>query len=150
MSFSCFYTPTRSEYKTKRKKNISVDNKEKVRIPIFDKNFEEKSIFIPKYYIFDVTYFNDNYLILKDKDNNINIYITPLIRTLLNDINSFVKKDESLARTIKERINPSARRLIKKSVEKSSIVIINSKQFIKINTEIKQTDKDNHYAIGLC
>lgn len=165
MSFSCYYTHSRSEYKTKKiplKKKTSVSvvksddsdfvtisNKEKVRISIFNKKLnEEISIFIPKYYIFDITYFlKENYLVIKDKDNKINIYITPLIRTLINNMKSFVKKDESLTRSIKERVDSSALRLIRKSVEKSKEITINSKKYIRVNATFKRTDKENHYAI---
>ena len=165
MSFSCYYTHTKSEYKQKKvplkkktsvsvvksedKDFVTIDNKEKVRISIFNKKLnEEISIFIPKYFIFDITYFlKENYLVVKDKDNKINIYITPLIRTLITNMKSFVKKDESLIRTIKERVDSSALRLIRKSVEKSKEITINNKQYLKINADFKRTDKENHYAI---
>jgi predicted nucleic-acid-binding protein len=167
MSFSVFHVDKRSEYKIKTHKvkktkvtktasvktviddnTITCDNKEKVRISVYDKLNNEISIYIPKYYIFDITYFlKENYLITRDNDNRINIYITPLIRTLISDFRSYVKKDESLARTLKERVISEALRLIRKSVEKSKIVIINNKEYIKINADFKKTDKENHYAI---
>jgi predicted nucleic-acid-binding protein len=128
---------------------ISCDNKDKVVMRIFNKRInEEISIFIPKYYIFDITYFlKENYLITRDSNNKINIYITPLIRTLISDFRSYVKKDETLARTLKERVISEALRLIRKSVEKSKVVIINNKEYIKILADFKKTDKENHYAI---
>ena len=128
---------------------ISCDNKDKVVMRIFNKRInEEIYIFIPKYYIFDITYFlKENYLITRDKDNKINIYITPLIRTLISDFRSYVKKDETLARTLKERVISEALRLIRKSVEKSKVVIINNKEYIKILADFKKTDKENYYAI---
>jgi predicted nucleic-acid-binding protein len=128
---------------------ISCDNKDKVVMRIFNKRInEEISIFIPKYYIFDITYFlKENYLITRDSDNKINIYITPLIRTLISDFRSYVKKDETLARTLKERVISEALRLIRKSVEKSKIVIINNKEYIKVIADFKKTDKENYYAI---
>lgn len=128
---------------------ISCDNKDKVVMRIFNKRInEEISIFIPKYYIFDIRYFlKENYLITRDKDNKINIYITPLIRTLISDFRSYVKKDESLARTMRERIDISVIRLIRKSVEKSKEIVIDNKKYIRINAIFKKTDKENYYAI---
>lgn len=126
---------------------VSINNKEKVRLSIFDKkNIEEKSIFVPKYYFFDITLFNkENYLIVT-KDNKIEIYITPLIQTLILNINNFITKDETLARQIKERINSSARLLIKKSIQ-SKCILINNKKYVRINAIIKKTNKENYYAI---
>jgi hypothetical protein len=98
--------------------------------------------------MFDITYLEkDNYIVTKDKDDKIVIYITPLIRTILNDIKVFVTSQESLARVIKEKINASARLLIKKSVDKSKIILINEKQYIKINADFMKTDRQNFYAI---
>ena len=161
MSFSAYHIDKRSEYKVKKHKSvksksvsvidentISIDNADKVRIIIYDKEDNAKTLYIPKYFMFDITYLmKENYLIMKDTNGKIMIYITPLIRTILNDIKVFVNRDESLARVIKEKINASARLLIKKSVEKSKIVLIKEKQYIKINADFMKTDRENFYAI---
>ena len=163
MSFSHNCIDNRKEYKVKTHKSnkvksnaakilddntLSINNSEKVRILIYDKEDNEKTLYIPKYYMFDITYFEkDNYIITRSKDDKIVIYVTPLIRTILNDIKVFVTKDESLARVIKEKVNASARLLIKKSVEKSKTITINNKEYIKINADFMKTDRENFYAI---
>jgi hypothetical protein len=161
MGFSAYHIDKRSEYKVKKHKSvksksvsiidnntISIDNSDSVRMLVYDKENNAKTVYIPKYFMFDITYLEkDNYIVTKDKDDKIVIYITPLIRTILNDIKVFVTSQESLARVIKEKINASARLLIKKSVDKSKIILINEKQYIKINADFMKTDRQNFYAI---
>lgn len=147
MSFTPYYTPTRKEYKCKS--NISTSNKEKVRLSVLDKkNCEEKSVYIPKYHYFDITFLGkENYLVLS-KGDKIEIFISPLIWTIVSNISSFINKDESLARQIKERIDSNSRLLIKKYTEPKGIKI-NNKIYHRVNTEIQRTEKVNIYAIHI-
>jgi len=164
MSFSAFYQDKRSECKKQRKKKekllcnydvddntISINNKEKVSLLLLDKKTnEEFAIFVPKYFFFDITYFSkENYLVISDKKNNkIEIYVTPLIRTLLLDIKTYITKNDNLARTIKERIDVTALRIIRKSIEKSVIVVIDNKQYIRVNADFKKVQCEDNNNIA--
>jgi len=99
--------------------------------------------FIPPYYECDLN------ILGKDNVKNVNgmFYVTPLIRTLLNDISNYSQRgQESLGRSIKDRMDSNSRLLIKKSMERSPITIINNKQYVLLDCRIFKIN-DNVYRI---
>jgi hypothetical protein len=128
MAFSHFHVDIRKSNNTKYKKsNIKKSNTD-----------EDKKIYIPSFFDFDISHLRkENYLIISDKTGSKQLYVTPLIRVLLNDLKANVNKDESLSRNIKERVNSNARLLIKKHTEQSTIVLIRNTQYILVNTDIE-------------
>ena len=134
MAFSLYHTDIRKTSKSYKKSNV----KKHVYGADLD---DKKNVYIPTFFILDIKYFlKENYLVMTDKDENINIYITPLIRTLLEDIKINVNKDDSLSRTIKERVNANARTLVKKSAANSKIVLIKDKQYIRLNANFRHIE----------
>ncbi len=127
MAFSCFHTDKRSTNQ-KQVRNFSIYKKKS------HDGDEAKKPYIPKFFDFDITYFNkDNYLILNDTNGRVIIYVTPLIRIYLNNLKSYIDKHDSLARTIKERIDSNSRLLIKNSCENSKVIKIKNKEYVLIN-----------------
>ena len=128
MSFSHFHVDIRKSNNTKYKKSgINKNNTD-----------EDKKIYIPSFFDFDISHLRkENYLIVTDKDGNTVLYVTPLIRVLLNDLKANVNKDESLSRNIKERVNSNARLVMKKCIEQSKIVLIRNIQYVLVDTRVE-------------
>ena len=81
MAVSVYHIDVRKSNNTKYKKSNQKKN-------VYGTDLDDKrKICVPIYFIFDIRYFNKEYLIVKDKEGVLNIYFTPLIRTLLNDLN---------------------------------------------------------------
>lgn len=128
MAFSFHHTDIRKTNQ-KQVRNFSIYSKKK-----HDGDEDAKKPYIPKFFDFDISHFNkDNYLIVNDTNGRVVIYVTPLIRTYLNNLKSYIDKHDSLARTIKERIDINSRALIKKSCENSKEIKIKNKVYILIN-----------------
>ena len=98
-------------------------------IPYNEEDEKKKKFFIPKYFEFNPQVFDKNILIVKDKDNNINVYLKPIVRTVLNE--------KTLTSKIKDRIDSNARLLIKKGLDDRTTLIKNQ-QWIRVNCEFEK------------
>ena len=95
--------------------------------------------FIPPFYECDINVLGKDNIKIVNTNEGINVYVTPLIRTLLSDIKNYdVKGNESLGRYIKEKMDSNSRLLIKKSMERSQISYIQGRQFLLLNCRISQ------------
>ena len=108
------------------------------------KNKKSKKIFIPLYYDFNISCLgSENYKITTDTNGNIKLYFTPIIRTLLMDMkNHQLRGQENLCRTIKEKLCPNSRLLIRYSIENSKIILIHGIQFIVSNSNIQRLSEN--------
>ena len=132
MSFSCHCVETRKFKNTTYKKSNVVKKN--------TNDDEDKIVRIPKFFEFDLSCFKkENYYIYTDVNNKINIYVTPLIRTILNDLRN---NNNCLATHIKERMNSNARLLIKKSLADSKEITIHNKRYLKINANFSLCNLD--------
>lgn len=104
--------------------------------------------FIPPFYECNLNVFGLDNIKIVNTDYGIQVYVTPIIRTLLTDIRSYstIKDGETLGRRIKDRMDSNSRLLIKKGLEKSPIQYINGKQYLLVNCEIRKVN-DNLYRV---
>ena len=97
----------------------------------------KRKFFIPQFYECDLTILGKENIRIVNGYEGISVYVTPLIRTILNDISSYnLKGQESLGRHIKEKMDSNSRLLIKKSMERSPITFICNKQYVLLDCDI--------------
>jgi hypothetical protein len=99
-------------------------------IPYNEEDELKPKRFIPKFFEFNPKVFGNDIMILTDRSGECNIYMKPIVRTILNE--------KTLLSKIKERTNSNARLLIKKGMDNSKIVTIKSCQWIKVNCEFEK------------
>lgn len=103
---------------------------------------KKSKIFIPTFYQFKTDYIKDQIKVLTSQGTSV-LYITPLLRTLISDMKNMVTKgNESLARTIKEKMDSNSRLLLKKGIEYSKVVEIKGQQFLRVNCDIEVVDEN--------
>lgn len=102
-----------------------------------NKKTSKKKGFIPAFYECDLNVLGKENFKIVHTSNGINLYITPLIRTLISDIKNYdLLGHESLGRYIKEKMCSNSRLLIKKSSLQSKIIFIKDKQYVLVNADI--------------
>ena len=109
---------------------------------------KKSKCYIPKFYSSKIDFLGlENYKLVSDSDGNQKLYVSPIVRTIVSDMkNQIPKGQESLARTIKEKMCPNFRMLLKNAIQKSIVTYINGRQFVLVNGNISR-HTDNVFII---
>jgi hypothetical protein len=104
-----------------------------------NKKTTKRKFFIPPFYEFNPQSLGkDNYKFVLN-GQELRLYVTPLIRTILENISTLnVKGQESLARTIKEKLDSNSRLLLKKGLQNSKSIKINDREFVLVNVRLNR------------
>lgn len=94
-----------------------------------------KKVYIPPFYELNYKVLGKENYRLVSKDGKLSLYVSPLIRTLLNQINEYTKSGDTLGKIMKERMCSNSRLLLKKSVNSKEIKIMNQ-SFIRVDRDI--------------